>query len=109
MKKPICRWLAGAAALVAVLLLAQPVRSPAATPDQNKLPAGAKVGNYVGEDVMIPMRDGVKLHAEVWRPEGLPPESGPPLEIFPFSSLGVSYGALSVGDCCGCGDGWGVG
>lgn len=24
---------------------------------------------YVGEDVMIPMRDGVKLHAEVWRPK----------------------------------------
>src|SRR5438132_8615744 len=71
MKKPICPWGAGAAALVAVLLLAVPVRSPAATPDQNKLPAGAKIGNYVGEDVMIPMRDGVKLHAEVWRPEGI--------------------------------------
>jgi uncharacterized protein len=69
MKMPIFPW--GAAALVAVLLLAVPVRSPAATPDQNKLPAGAKIGNYVGEDVMIPMRDGVKLHAEVWRPEGV--------------------------------------
>lgn len=52
MKKPICPWGGGAAALVAVLLLAVPVRSPGATPDQNKLPAGAKIGNYVGEDVL---------------------------------------------------------
>jgi hypothetical protein len=43
MKKPIFPWGAGAAALVVVLLLAVPVRSPAATPDQNKLPAGARV------------------------------------------------------------------
>ena len=70
MKKPIFPRGAGAAALIAVLL-AMPARSPAATPDQSKLPAGAKIGNYVGEDVMIPMRDGVKLHAEVWRPEGV--------------------------------------
>jgi predicted acyl esterase len=76
MKKPICAWGAGAAGLVAVLLLAVPVRSPAATPDQNKLPAGARIGNYVGEDVMIPMRDGVKLHAEVWRPEGVAAHNG---------------------------------
>lgn len=25
---------------------------------------------YVSQDVMIPMRDGVKLHAQVWRPKG---------------------------------------
>ena len=29
---------------------------------------GAAVGNYIGEDLMIPMRDGVSLHAQVWRP-----------------------------------------
>ena len=39
--------------------------------DDTQLPAGAKIGNYVGSDVMIPMRDGVKLHAEVWRPQGV--------------------------------------
>ena len=34
------------------------------------LPPGAEIAGYVGYDVMIPMRDGVKLHAEVWRPKG---------------------------------------
>jgi uncharacterized protein len=38
--------------------------------DDTQLPAGARIGNYVGTDVMIPMRDGAKLHAEVWRPRG---------------------------------------
>jgi uncharacterized protein len=33
------------------------------------LPPGAEIAGYVGRDVMIPMRDGVKLHAEVWRPK----------------------------------------
>jgi uncharacterized protein len=37
---------------------------------QEQLPPDARVGDYVGSDVMIPMRDGVKLHAEVWRPRG---------------------------------------
>ncbi|KQX26011.1 MULTISPECIES: CocE/NonD family hydrolase [unclassified Sphingomonas] len=32
------------------------------------LPPGTRIGDYVGEDVMIPMRDGVRLHAQVWRP-----------------------------------------
>lgn len=32
------------------------------------LPPGIRIGDYVGEDVMIPMRDGVRLHAQVWRP-----------------------------------------
>lgn len=36
-----------------------------------KLPAGARIGNYVGSDVMIPMRDGVRLRAQVWRPIGV--------------------------------------
>jgi putative CocE/NonD family hydrolase len=38
--------------------------------DQVRLPAGSQIADYVGEDVMIPMRDGVRLHAEVWRPRG---------------------------------------
>jgi len=51
MKKPIFpRGVGAGAAWVVVLLLAVPLRSPAATPDQNKLPAGAMIGNYVGED-----------------------------------------------------------
>ena len=29
---------------------------------------GAAIGTYIGEDLMIPMRDGVRLHAQVWRP-----------------------------------------
>jgi uncharacterized protein len=33
------------------------------------LPPAAQIGDYVGEDVMIPMRDGVRLHAEIWRPK----------------------------------------
>ena len=58
----------GLAASAAVLALAA---SPAlaAPPDQVKLPDGAQVGDYVGQDLMIPMRDGVKLHAQVWRPK----------------------------------------
>lgn len=32
------------------------------------LPKDARLGNYVGHGVMMPMRDGVLLHAQVWRP-----------------------------------------
>src|ERR1700692_3579299 len=42
----------------------------AGTSEQEHLPPDAQIGNYVGPDVMIPMRDAVKLHAEVWRPRG---------------------------------------
>src|SRR5258708_36205637 len=54
----------------AVMLLSCALWASAASPDQTRLPPGAKIGNYVGTDATIPMRDGVKLHAEVWRPEG---------------------------------------
>src|SRR6185437_8825987 len=54
----------------AVVLLSCALWASAATPDQTRLPPGAKIGNYVGTDAMIPMRDGVKLHVEVWRPQG---------------------------------------
>lgn len=37
-------------------------------PGRNAPPADAQVGDYVGQEVMIPMRDGTRLHAEVWRP-----------------------------------------
>ena len=52
------------------LLFALWVPSHAASSDTGRLPIGAQIRNYVGEDVMIPMRDGIKLHAEVWRPVG---------------------------------------
>jgi putative CocE/NonD family hydrolase len=43
---------------------------PPADGGETALPPGVRIGNYVGEDVMIPMRDGVRLHAQVWRPVG---------------------------------------
>jgi putative CocE/NonD family hydrolase len=54
--------LGAALAAAALAVKAQPPS------DQLKLPPDARLGDYVGQDVMIPMRDGVKLHAEVWRP-----------------------------------------
>jgi hypothetical protein len=73
MTRPIFPWGVGAgAAWVVVLLLAVPLRSPAATPDQNKLQSG-------------------------------------PRGVQSADSLGVSFGALSVGDSRGCGDGRGLG
>ncbi len=33
------------------------------------LPERLEIEGYVGQDVMIPMRDGPKLHAQVWRPK----------------------------------------
>jgi putative CocE/NonD family hydrolase len=54
--------------LIALMTLAVGVRAVGS--EQERFPPEAQVGNYVGSDVMIPMRDGVKLHAEVWRPRG---------------------------------------
>ena len=31
-------------------------------------PAQPRIGRYVGQDLMVPMRDGVRLHTQVWRP-----------------------------------------
>jgi len=56
------------------MLLSCALWASAASPDQTRLPPGAKIGNYVGTDAMIPMRDGIKLHVEVWRPEGATPK-----------------------------------
>lgn len=55
----------------ASLIFVLSVPSYAAAADNWRLPMGSQIGGYFGEDVMIPMRDGVKLHAEVWRPLGL--------------------------------------
>ena len=76
--------LAGAAILLsATLAQADPA-------EQFKLPAGAQIGNYVGEDVYIPMRDGVKLHAEVWRPR----DAQGPLPILMQRSRFILQGVL---------------
>jgi predicted acyl esterase len=57
-----------AALLVLLLFWFLPTQATPAA--QRGLQPGAQIGDYVGEDVMIPMRDGVHLHAEVWRPKG---------------------------------------
>ena len=41
--------------------------APAADPT-HQVAAGTIIASYVGDDMMIPMRDGVKLHVQVWRP-----------------------------------------
>ena len=63
-----------------------------------ELPRGAQIAGYEGYDVMIPMRDGKRLHAEVWRPVGSS-ATGTPLPIllqrspygFNFKSVGASF------------------
>src|ERR1700685_1361274 len=52
------------------LMMTVAVCARAAPSEQERLPPEAQAGDYVGSDVMIPMRDGVKLHAEIWRPRG---------------------------------------
>ncbi|MGV3480542.1 MAG: CocE/NonD family hydrolase [Sphingobium sp.] len=59
-------------AVAALCGLSAPIVStPAAFAQAQPAPAEAPVSGYVSEDVMIPMRDGVKLHAQVWRPKGV--------------------------------------
>jgi putative CocE/NonD family hydrolase len=53
---------------VALLLC---VSLPCRPSSVDQLPPNAQIGNYVGKDIMIPMRDGTKLHAEMWRPKGV--------------------------------------
>ncbi len=63
------------AKLLAIALacgLSAPILSTSAALAQaSPAPVEAPVSGYVSEDVMIPMRDGVKLHAQVWRPKGV--------------------------------------
>lgn len=68
-------WIAAALLLLAtspasVAAVAAEVKNAPATPDNSPvaLPTGIRIGNYVGQDLMIPMRDGVRLHVQVWRP-----------------------------------------
>jgi uncharacterized protein len=56
--------------LLAIGLLNAFLVSHAGVSPQEQLPADAQIGDYIGSDVMIPMRDGIKLHAEIWRPRG---------------------------------------
>ncbi|MEH6790832.1 CocE/NonD family hydrolase [Parasphingorhabdus sp.] len=42
--------------------------SAAAPATEQAAPATFASEDYAGEDVMIPMRDGVRLHAQIWRP-----------------------------------------
>lgn len=49
----------------------QSLASAADASGAKSLPDGARIGDYVGHDVMIPMRDGVRLRAQVWRPVGV--------------------------------------
>lgn len=61
-----------AAALGSPLAARTLVPAPQSAPAQDltdQVPPGAAIGDYVGEDMMIPMRDGVKLHVQVWRPK----------------------------------------
>lgn len=61
-------WLAAIIGVVAVVGLAPP---QAVLPVRAEVQAAApqSLSGYVAQDVMIPMRDGVRLHAQVWRPK----------------------------------------
>src|ERR671934_64813 len=61
--------LAAASLLIASLLLAQ--QTPPLTPDiPAKFDAPTSTYDYIKRDVMIPMRDGVKLHTVIVVPKG---------------------------------------
>jgi uncharacterized protein len=57
--------------ILAALACALHGSSFAAALDTPPPTAGSLLGDYIEEDLMIPMRDGVRLHAEVWRPRSL--------------------------------------
>ncbi|HEY0379679.1 MAG TPA: CocE/NonD family hydrolase [Pyrinomonadaceae bacterium] len=75
MKKSV-RSLTVLAAVLAAVLFAEP--APAQTPTQTTLPSETPAGfeqtnegfDYVRRDVMVPMRDGVKLHTVILVPKG---------------------------------------
>jgi putative CocE/NonD family hydrolase len=58
-----------ASAVWTALCASAPIVANAQT-DLSHATQGLEFSGYVGQDVMIPMRDGVRLHAEVWRPKG---------------------------------------
>ena len=45
--------------------------SPALHAGGLEVTATPVAGDYAGQDVMMPMRDGKRLHAQVWRPKGV--------------------------------------
>ncbi len=51
-------------------LVSIPLPARAEAVDMTHVADGSEIAGYVSEDVMIPMRDGVKLHALVLRPKG---------------------------------------
>ena len=55
---------------LAVIALAWLSWSPALHADVPATSA-APAGDYEGQDAMMPMRDGKRLHAQVWRPKGI--------------------------------------
>src|SRR5881394_426300 len=60
-----------AAAFLALVALAQAQTTPPLTPDiPKKFDAPTSAYDYVKRDVMIPMRDGVKLHTVIVIPKG---------------------------------------
>ncbi|MDT9600693.1 CocE/NonD family hydrolase [Sphingosinicella rhizophila] len=56
---------------VAMAPYAAPAQEAAVQDLTDQVPPDMEAAGYVGDDVMIPMRDGVKLHAQVWRPKGV--------------------------------------
>lgn len=58
----------------------------------DQVPPGATIANYSGTEVMIPMRDGTRLHAQVWRPKRI---AGPVPILMSRSPYGVSIGTVT--------------
>jgi uncharacterized protein len=54
---------------LATPLAVSPTQARTTPPTTVALPADSAIGDYVGQEVMIPMRDGAKLHAQIWRPK----------------------------------------
>ncbi|MBE1529279.1 hypothetical protein GGC65_003735 [Sphingopyxis sp. OAS728] len=57
----------GLALLFGVVAGGAAMVQPAASPP---VAAAQSLSGYEAQDVMIPMRDGVRLHAQIWRPKG---------------------------------------
>ncbi|WP_168356045.1 CocE/NonD family hydrolase [Sphingomonas gei] len=54
--------------LLASLALCLATSTPVIAQQASPLARNGQIGDYVGETVSIPMRDGAKMHAQVWRP-----------------------------------------
>ena len=58
------------AAFAAATMAAPSLSQGAPAPQQAQAGAVELLSGYESSDVMIPMRDGIRLHAQVWRPKG---------------------------------------